>query len=136
MTLLTKFWPNFKGVFQEPCLTDANCHIDICIVKIYPGNLSSISEIYQLLLTQFWLNFIDMPLSFYIRFFLTEKLVWTKIWRMLDFVDPTYIFIGPTFLSDLIFLDFNFLDQIFFIYNFFGVKIFFGPNNFCTKNYF
>ena len=32
--LLTRFWPNFKGSFLGPFLTDANCHDNIC-----PGNI-------------------------------------------------------------------------------------------------
>ena len=32
--LLARFWPNFKGRFLGPSLTDVNCHGDIC-----PGNI-------------------------------------------------------------------------------------------------
>ena len=32
--LLTRFWPNFKGRFLGPSLTNANCWSDIC-----PGNI-------------------------------------------------------------------------------------------------
>ena len=33
--LVTQFWPNFKGSFLGPYLTDANCHGDICLGNKY-----------------------------------------------------------------------------------------------------
>ena len=36
--LLTRIWPNFKGMFLGPFWTDSNCHNDICPGNICPGN--------------------------------------------------------------------------------------------------
>ena len=51
--LLTKFWPNFKGCFLGPYLTDANCHGAICSGNICPGNICP----YRHNLSCYWPNF-------------------------------------------------------------------------------
>ena len=74
--LLARFWPNFKGRFLWPFLTDANCHSDICSGNICP---------YQEYLSSYWpwpifLNQIFGDLNFFEpcfcdpRFFQTQKL--------------------------------------------------------------
>ena len=51
--LLTPYWPNFKGRFQKPCLTDANRYGDICPITICSGDIWP----YQEYLSRYWLNF-------------------------------------------------------------------------------
>ena len=48
--LLTWFWPNFKGRFLEPSLTDASRYGDICPVNICPGDICP----YQAYLSCYW----------------------------------------------------------------------------------
>ena len=36
---MTQSWPNFKGRFLEPSLTDANRYGKICLVNICPGDI-------------------------------------------------------------------------------------------------
>ena len=47
------YWPNFKGRFLGPSLTDANCHDNICQGTICPGNICP----YQEYLSCRWPNF-------------------------------------------------------------------------------
>ena len=51
--LVTRFWPNFKGRFLGPSLTDVNCHGIICLGNICPGHICS----YQHNLSCYWPHF-------------------------------------------------------------------------------
>ena len=42
--ILTRFWPNIKGRFLGPSLTDSKCHGDICTGNICPDNFFPYQE--------------------------------------------------------------------------------------------
>ena len=95
---MTRFWPNFKGRFLGPSLTDANYHSDISIFSyffypiIFVWNFFCIVRFLDQKL--FYLNFFGQHF-FVLKFFLDKKLFWIqnlfgskKIW--LRFFWPTF----------------------------------------------
>ena len=72
------YWPNFKGRFLGPSLTDANCHRDI-----YQVNLClRIFFAYKQYLSCYWPYFLDpiyLGPNLHLKFFFWTKFIFTKI---------------------------------------------------------
>ena len=119
--LLTRCWPNFKGRFLDPSLTDASRYGDICPVNICPGDICQ----YQEYLSGYRLNFDH---TFKVNL-LEPKFIWTPNILDLNFFNLNFLdqnFFGPDFFWHKIVLDptllgmdcfwiKKFLDQIFFL---------------------
>ena len=113
--ILTRFWPNFKGRFIGPSLTDSKCHSEICTGNVCPDNFFYImnsSDVPDPILTQFSgaLIFLDQH-SFWPKFF-RPKIFWT------------WYFFGPKVFRTKFFLTRNLFDPTFFGNRFFGPTIF------------
>ena len=109
--LVTRFWPNFKGRFLGPSLTDVNCHGIICLGNICPGHICS----YQHNLSCYWLT------SF-----------WPKFWDLIFCINISDV--TDTILLKL--LRPNFLEALNFGGQFFCWKIFFWPKYFLDQKFF
>ena len=110
--LLTQFWPNFKGRFLGPSLTDAKCHS-----YISPGNICLNNFCpYQEQLTYYYKIFLGPLIFFWPNFF------WAK------FFGPTFCLIN--YLFKLIFLDLNFFGSNFLWSKFVWFKKYWLPKLF------
>ena len=127
--LLTQCWPNFKGRFLEPSLTDANRYGDICPVNIgYCLNSDQPLKV-------------DYKRNVNVNFLEPDYFTW-------NFCTPN--FFGPQFSLDQIFfnlnlfnlnfLDNNFLDHLFYLPKMFGSNTFwptvFGLGLFLDQQFF
>ena len=83
--LLTQYLPNFKGMFLEPSLTDANRYCDICPVNICPGDICP----YQEYLSCYRLNF-DQTLKVDSKKKLLTLILLPKIFSTQNLLDLTF----------------------------------------------
>ena len=107
---MTRIWPNFKGRFLVPSITDANCHGNICQGNICPGDICP----YQQYLSCYWSDFDQ---TFWTHNFRGPKCSWTKLLQ-------TQIFFWSK-----IFLDTKFFSTP----KFFRTQKFFNPKLFQTQ---
>ena len=133
--LLTRFWPNFKGRFLGPSLTDSNCHSDICPGNICPGDICP----YQEYLNCYWSDFDQtLKVGFWNHFLLIPTVTVT-------FVQATFVLETFVHIRDISAVTDPILNKLFWP-NYFRALIFwpnillrpnfFGHNNFLVQNFF
>ena len=143
---MTQFWPNFKGWFLGPSLTDSNCHGDIysgniCSGKICPfqHNLSCYDLILiKLLELNFLGPFLDKTSidqnNFWTKIFLglIFLLFWLKNFLNQKFLFPKFFratFFYPKHLGLKFFFDSKFFGSQIFVIDFLDLNSFFWTNH-------
>ena len=121
--LLTRCWPNFKGMFLEPFFNRLQPLWGYLSSQHLSWQHLSISGISHLLLSQFWPNFKGRSQTIFWLKFLEPNLYIKNCWTQIFWI--TIFFGSKSFLDPKIFGP-NFLLTFFF------ENIFFGPQLFWT----
>ena len=129
--LLTQFWPNFKGGFLGPSLTDANCHSDICKRNICPGNICP----YQNDLSCYWPNFDQVLRAQYFTSLVFLEILLPKF-CLVNILCDLGNFLDLKFLRPKHFLDSNFFDLKYLLTQNFVEPVFFRIKEFWVHKYF
>ena len=127
--LLIQFWPNFKGWFLGPSITDANCHGTICSGHICPSDIC----LYRHNLSCYWPNF-DQTFGTHQkfldpRFFFAQKFFRPKFFLTQNLFSDLKSLLNPTSFGDQHFLGPKYFGFIFFTQYCFWTQNFFSDTN-------